>query len=396
MEYIQLSKEFYKSKENYEMLYANRYYNESTLHLPIQINGNEAFLTYPVEILQLISHIYKADKVLSEKIYELPGIALEQFTKKCLIDEIKLSNDIEGVYSTRKEIRKLLRPETKNRYQKRLYGLVQKYNMLMRDEEIRIASCADIRQIYDDLVLKEVLEEDKRNTPDGVFFRKEGVSVQGSDLKVVHTGINPEEKIISYMDECVKLINDNNINKLVAAAIVHYLIGYIHPFYDGNGRLDRFISSYLLSKELHPLIGYSLSCTIKKRINVYYKAFKITNDEKNKGDLTPFVILFLSIVAQAIDNLNNTLANKIEQLEYYHIRIKDISGEDKKREILFLMMQNTLFGEEGLTVQDISDILGISLPTVRNYIKNLHDGILLVGKTGHKNTYDINLDYFPA
>lgn len=394
MKYIQLSKEFYKDKENYEKLYLERYQGESTLHIPISVNGNEAFITFPMEVIQLITNIYKADKLLNRRINALPGIALEQFTKKCLIDEIKLSNDIEGVYSTRKEISELLKPETKERYRKRLFGLVQKYYMLSQEEEIRIDSCKDIRDVYNDLVLQEVMQEDKRNEPDGVFFRKNGVSVQGSDLRIIHNGVNPEEKIISYMDECLKLIHDDNINKLVTIAAIHYFIGYIHPFYDGNGRLNRFISSYLLSKELHPLVGYSLSYIIKKQINLYYKAFKMTNDKKNKGDITPFVIIFLGFIQQAVDNLNTVLANKFEQMQFYHKGILKAVKEEKTRDVLFILMQNSLFGEEGLTVEDIAKILQVSVPTVRNYMNYIGNEMLKVSKIGHKNAYDINFEYF--
>lgn len=35
---------------------------------------------------------------------KLPGEALLQFELKCLVEEIKMTNDIEGVASTRKEI----------------------------------------------------------------------------------------------------------------------------------------------------------------------------------------------------------------------------------------------------------------------------------------------------
>lgn len=321
MDYIQLSKEYYKNKDNYEQLYQSRFQGEFTLHIPIRINGNEAFLTYPPEMLQLITKIYKVNMSLCKKIQILPGIALQQFTKKCLIDEIKLSNDIEGIYSTRKEIRELLKPENTERYQKRLYGLVQKYNMLSHNENISLSSCKDIREIYDDLVLKEVMEEDIQNKPDGVFFRKNGVSIQGTNLKIIHNGVNPEKKIISYMDECLKLIKNDTLNPIAAASIIHYFIGYIHPFYDGNGRLNRFISSYLLSKELHPLVGYSLSFTIKKQVDVYYKAFKITNEFKNKGDITPFTLIFLDFILQASEHLNTTLTDKIEQMTFYYKKI---------------------------------------------------------------------------
>lgn len=332
--------------------------------------------------------------LLYEKIQLLPDIALEQFTKKCLIDEIKLSNDIEGIYSTRKEIRELLKPQTTEHCQKRLYGLVQKYNMLSHNENISIASCKDIREIYDDLVLKEVMEEDIQNKPDGVFFRKDSVSIQGNDLKIIHHGVNPEEKIISYMDECLKLIKDDTLNPVIAASMIHYFIGYIHPFYDGNGRLNRFISSYLLSKELHTLVGYSLSYTIKKQVDIYYKAFKITNEARNKGDITPFVLIFLDFIRQALEHLNTTLADKIEQMTFYYKKIMTVSKEDKLLDLLFALMQNSLFGEEGMTVEILASELSVSVPTIRNYINNIDNEMLKVSKIGHKNAFDINLEYF--
>ncbi|MFR6714147.1 MAG: Fic family protein [Phascolarctobacterium succinatutens] len=40
----------------------------------------------------------------------------------------------------------------------------------------------------------------------------------------------------------------------------------MHPFYDGNGRTDRFITSYFLSKHFHPLASLRLSIFIKKKI----------------------------------------------------------------------------------------------------------------------------------
>jgi len=337
MHYLQLAKQFYKDRDNYEQLYLSRFNNEETIHIPILIYGNEAFLTHPKEIIQLLTHIYKEDKQLSNNIRTLPGIALEQFMKKCLVDEIKLTNDIEGVYSTRKEIKELINPIGDLKNKKRLHGLVNKYIMLSQEENIKINSCQDIRNIYDELVLQEVLEEDENNAPDGVIFRKDSVSVQGKDLQIIHHGVTPEDKIISYMDECLRLINDDEINPLVIVAVVHYFIGYIHPFYDGNGRLNRFISSYYLSKELHPLVGYSLSYTIKKQIDVYYKAFKITNDKKNKGDITPFVIIFLDFILQSMEHLNNVLENKIEQLSHYCNKIEQEITNEKMMEMLFIL-----------------------------------------------------------
>ena len=394
MKYIQLSKLFYKNKNQFEDIYNNRFNNESTIHIPVNINGNPAFIVYSDEILNLITSIYKADKKLSSLVNTLPNIALEQFTAKCLIDEIKLSNDIEGVHSTRKEIKALLSPTTKEKTSKRLYGLVQKYLMLTLDEEISIQSCRDIRNIYDDLVLREVVEEDPANAPDGIYFRKEPVSVQGADLKIIHNGVNPEEQIITYIQEGLNLLYDSNINIMISVATFHYLIGYAHPFYDGNGRLSRFISSYFLSKELHPLIGYSLSYTVKKQLRLYYKAFKIVNEPKNRGDITPFVIIFLELIKEAFDGLNQTLLNKREQLDYYFYCTEKISTNDNIKELLFILVQNTLFGYEGLSIDELSEITKFSIPAIRNYIHQSAPELFDISKSGKKFLYNINLDYF--
>jgi len=325
----------------------------------------------------------------------MPAIATQQFTMKNLVDEIKITNDIEGVRSTRKEINALLNSQNANKIQKRLYGLVQRYKMILSEEEINISTCKNIRDIYDDLVLKDVLKEEPDNIPDGLYFRKDSVSVQGPDLKVIHYGVMPEEKIIEYLDEGLKLFN-GKVNKLVAIAAFHYLFGYIHPFYDGNGRLSRFISSYYLSKELNVLSGLSISYTIKEQIKDYYKSFTIVNDEKNKGDITPFVLMFLDIVSQSMDRLTTILQNKKEQLEFYYNKIGSIYEEEKICNILFVLTQNTLFGEEGMDVEQISMAIGASVSSVRNYIKLFEKDMFIINQLGRKKLYDINLDYLSS
>ncbi len=394
MEYIQLSKLFYKDRDNYETIYNTRYNSEAAIHIPIKISGNDAFIVYTNEIINNITSIYKLDKKLTNVINHLPPIALDQFSIKSLVDEIKLTNEIEGVHSTRKEIKALLSPtERANKYNgKRIYGLVQKYLMLMGEVDIPLHTCKDIRNIYDDLVLKEVLADDLDNEPDGLYFRSGPVSIQGPDLQIIHNGVNPEENIIEYIQEGLKLINDDKINKLISVSAFHYLIGYIHPFYDGNGRLSRFISSYYLSKEFHPLVGYSLSYTLKKQIKLYYKSFKIVNDSKNKGDITPFVTIFLELIKEVFERLISTLSNKLEQLNYYSKCIDKLNYTQNISDLMFVLVQNTLFGEDGLSVNELAKILEISIPALRLHIKQINPSLLSISKSGNKNLYNVALD----
>lgn len=394
MKYIPLAKQYYKDKSNYDNLYQNRFHCESTVHIPIRIHGNEAFFTYSEEVIQLISNIYKLDKLLGLTLNQLPAIARNQFRLKCLIDEIKSTNDIEGVYSTRREIKELIVKEGALNYKKRLYGLLQKYLILIDGEEIPMESCQDIRRLYDDLLLREIKKENPDNQPDGIIFRKELVHIQASDLQIIHSGVYPEETIIAYMEEGLKLLNNEALNKLAAIGAFHYLFGYIHPFYDGNGRLNRFISSYLLSKELTPMVGYGISNTIYKARRDYYKAFETVNDKKNRGDITPFVITFLELIYQSIAEMETVLADKFRQLKFYDRAIDRLELNGNLKDMIFIMVQNTLFGEDGMTVEELAEEMQLSVPSIRNYIRELDSDLLVISNEGRRKLYDINLDYF--
>lgn len=101
------------------------------------------------------------------------------------------------------------------------------------------------------------------------------------------------------MSKVIEILNSEQLPLLVRIAVVHYLIGYIHPFYDGNGRLSRLISRYMLQKDLNPLIALRLAYAIKNDKSQYYKAFDLCNDVKNRGDVTPFILMFLEMLEHA-------------------------------------------------------------------------------------------------
>ncbi len=67
----------------------------------------------------------------------LPKIALQQYINKCLIDEIVITNNIEGAYSTRKEIGEIL-DDLEGKSKNRFFGLVNKYAALQSKEDLSI------------------------------------------------------------------------------------------------------------------------------------------------------------------------------------------------------------------------------------------------------------------
>jgi len=391
MEYKLLSSIFYSDNSKYVDLYKSRLNSESTYRFNFNINEYGAFVVINHDILQRAQTIMELDRELLIKIHSVPQIALDQYRKKCLIDEIKMTNEIEGVNSTRKEINDILNDKTENNKRKRLYGLVKKYEMLM-DEDIKLDECEDIRKLYNELVLKEVVEEDSKNEPDGTIFRKDKVYVQNPSGKVIHNGAYPENEIIKEMSSGLNILNNEVYNYLIRIAVFHYIFGYIHPFYDGNGRTSRFISSYLLSRKLQILVSYRLSYTIKENIGSYYKSFKEANDEKNRGDLTVFVIKFFDMLIKSLKDLCSSLEEKHDKLNYFRdIAAKVCEEDEKKSSIIYILVQNTLFGENGLSVDELHEISNISKSKIISSLKEL-DEILYTTKDGRKKLYDVDLN----
>ncbi len=393
MNYKKLLTLSYTDEKEYQEVYKSRINSESTTLLDFEISGNQAFYVITQEILMLVTKIASVDKDLGRKMTLLPNIAIQQYTRQILIDEIKQTNDIENVFSTKKQIKDTLSKIEKNSFKGRFNGLIRKYQALEIKADISLNSCDDIRKLYDEIVLPEVIEEDPTDKPDGIMFRKESVSVYSESGKEIHVGSYPEAKIISNLTSALKILNDENVNYLVSAAVFHYLFAYIHPFYNGNGRTDRFISSYYVSKYLNPLVAYRLSYIIKKHKSQYYKMFTDTNDKRNKGDLTPFIIQFLEFVLEVEKELCEEIENRVNKTSYYTMRLKELSLTELDDKIAFYLMLNALFDAEGLSISRLQMIVGKSYNTVKKSIDRLQEMNLLRTETSGKSTlYEIDLN----
>ena len=394
MEYPILSELYYKDREAYKTLYEKRYQSEYAIHLDFQVNGNNVFFIQTPEINRMLTDILRMNTAGSNLCSILPGAAIGQFSRRCLIDEIVLTNSIEGVRSTRKEISDILDELEEKSKGKRFFGLVQKYDMLMTKEEIPIESCQNIRDIYDELVLREVEEENPYNLPDGKWFRKESVSIYSPSQKEIHKGVYPEENIIQAMEKALAFLHDESHEALCRIAIFHYLLEYIHPFYDGNGRLGRFICSYLLSQELVPVTGYRLSYTIKENINDYYKAFTVCNNPLSLGDLTPFLRMFLNLIKTSVEKLKESLQEGFVRLNRYWQRIGDLCAEkdEKLEKIYSLLIQAALFSEFGVSTDVVLEYAALSRTTLTRKLEQMPKNLLVKTKHGKTNYYSINLN----
>ena len=385
---------FHMGAKEYQDEYNSRYNADTTIHLNVTIGNDAAFICQTPEIYKQIISIERMDKAVDAVANTLPQLAISQFTSKCLIDEILLTNNIEGVHSTRKEIGEILQDLSTRDKRNRFVGLVAKYAALEDNQSMSFKTCQDIRNVYDDIFYEEIKATDHENLPDGEIFRKSGVEIQSATQKVIHKGLSPENKIIDTMNQSLAVLNDDDIDIFIRIAVFHYLFGYIHPFYDGNGRTSRFISSYLLSRQLNPLIGYRLSYTVKENISKYYKAFDVCNDPHNKGELTPFVEMFLNILEISLQQLLETLEEKKYKWEYYCQRIGILPNAEKTdiAHLYELLIQAALFSNIGISREELLNELKLSENTLRSRLRLIPEILLIENRQKGRKYYLLDLD----
>ncbi len=397
MSYKELKSLSYGDTELYTREYLSRFDSDEAIKLDFYIGKNQAFFLQNSDVMTVAYKIAKLDKKIDNLCSLLPGVALNQYSKKCLIDEIVITNKIEGIHSSRKEIGEaldILESQSKAKgKQKRFLSLVNKYFKLIKAKPISLQNSQDIRNIYDEILLDEVIIEDSSNKPDGQIFRKDSVSVYSETDKIIHSGLSPEHKIIEAMEQALKFLNDDSVEDLFRICIFHYLLEYIHPFYDGNGRLGRFLFSYGISQNLCPLISFRISETIKENIKSYYKAFKTCNDQRNLGDLTPFLLMQLNMILDAMGELNTSLQQRYATWNKYEESVDNYCGNNRNLRRLFsYLIQASLFSEKGISMHELQQNMKISKYIITNLMKEIPPELLVIKKKSNFKFYSINLD----
>lgn len=389
----------YGNRKKAEIEYERRMQSPTLRQLPFHIkpmHQAQQFQLYylPTDRMAILAEtIFRQDAeigALTSK--RLPQVALSCFLRESLIDELQNSNDLEGIRSTRKELAAGLDAmDQKARKSVRFEGMARAYSKLLADEPMELDTPEDVRRIYDELTQGEIAEADR---PDGQIFRKDAVYVNRVSRTgaVVHEGVLPEQRIIEGVQALISFIRQAEIPALYRIAIAHYYFGYLHPFYDGNGRTGRYISNVLIRRELSQYSAISLSRGCNQHRNDYAKLFENTSSPVNRGEVNGFIEGFLELLVQGQATVLQELAEKRYLLDRAHQKIMSDDSlkalDDNAQGILYLFAQNYYFAQDAGF--EVSQLLGIlkqqrySLPDyrLRKLLKDLeqHKAVQVVGK----------------
>ncbi|MDO4483725.1 MAG: Fic family protein [Clostridia bacterium] len=380
-----------KDKKNVATMAMSMRDSVSAITPNFAINGHPCFILYCDEILHELSEIRNINLYIDRCSSRLPSVARRQFLRQAIIEEIHQTNEMENIHSTRKEIKDELIVVENGQKGKRFDGMIRKYQLLLQKDRIPLQSCLDIRELYNSFVLDEVVKEDFNDAPDGVYFRKGTVSVVKGGHSI-HDGIYPEVALNEAMEHALQFLNDANYDPLIRISAFHYMFGYAHPFYNGNGRMTRFISSCMLSQEnIHLLVALRLSFVIKSHRTEYYKMFKTTNDKRNFGDMTRFVISFLSFIREASEQVFLFLQEKESLLNHYSDIVDRLILEQKTKEVLFILIQVSICESDSLSISELSNICDSSLYIIRKCLSQI-EGYTIYSQKGRASQYRANLE----
>ena len=404
--YENLIKLYYK-KQNIEEEYIKRIENPATLITDLKINpikrGNKILdKEYNLFYVNLLEHTLLQEKIVknSNKINyisnRLPTIAIKEIIMKILSNELYKTNKIEGIETVKSEIHSSLKDDRiSNKKSNKLDGIIKKYKDIMEnnfEDTEHIDNLSSFRKIYDEMF--EDFEKSGNYKLDGKYFRKDIVKVINGLGNTIHIGVNGEEAIEKNIEDLIQFMNIKDIPFLVKASIVHFFFEYIHPFYDGNGRFGRYLLSLYLARKLDNLTAFSVSYSISRNLDDYYKSFVEVEDVTNYGEITFFVENILKTIKNGqemiIELLNDSVMRFKHSIEILDELTKELS--EKENIILRIYLQNYLFNDfEELTNVELTSIIGdLTQQTINKYTQELEKKGYLVKIKQRPLTYSLS------
>ena len=112
------------------------------------------------------------------------------------------------------------------------------------------------------------------------------------------------------------------LHPVVKAVLLHFMIGYEHPFVDGNGRTARAIFYWAMLRAGYSMAEFlSISTIIRKAPAQYVRAYLLS--ERDDNDATYFLDFHLRVLLRAIDALHGYLARKAREMRDVERLLKD-------------------------------------------------------------------------
>lgn len=238
----------------------------------------------------------------------------DTYLLKSLTEEAITSSQLEGASTTRKVAKEMLQSgrEPKDRSERMILNNYRAMQF-MRSRS------------HDDLTPAMVLELHRIVTagtlddPDGagrLRLADENIVVADETGRLLHLPPDAGRLEQRMRDLCAFANEDQSspfVHPVVRAIVLHFWLGYDHPFVDGNGRTARVLFYWSLARSAYWLCEFtSISRILKHAPSKYALSYLYTETDDN--DFTYFLLHQLKVLCRAIEDLHTYLARKQEEL----------------------------------------------------------------------------------
>jgi Fic family protein len=311
----------------------------------------------------------------------------DRYLVSSLIEEAITSSQLEGAATTRKEAKNMLRSGRKPRDRSERMVL-NNYRVMEKIRELK-SEPLSLERVME---LHRIVTEGTLETPDAAGrFRKddERISVMDATQSTVLHDPPAAELLPERLQRLCDFANREEkaepfVHPVIRAIIVHFMLGYDHPFVDGNGRTARALFYWSMARSGYWLMEYlSISHMIRKAPAKYARAYLLTETDEN--DATYFILHQLDVIERAIDVLHDYLSRKIgEQQEAEQLlrQSKRLADSLNHRQ-LALLTHALRHAGHGYTVQNHKRSDQVTTQTARTDLQKLEElGLLEQRKRG--------------
>ncbi len=299
----------------------------------------------------------------------------KQYLKSSLMEEAIYSSMIEGAATTRKVAKEMLRlkKQPKDRSQQMI---VNNYNTIQfisshKDTPLSVELLLEIH--------RRITEKTLKNEEDAGRFRTEEDDIVVFDVMAGETVHTPPaaEKLPQFAIDLCEYFNDNNVvpyvHPIIRGIIIHFMVGYFHPFVDGNGRTARALFYWYMLKEGYWMTEYlSISRVIAKSKKAYEKAYLYT--EVDEMDLGYFIHYNMKVLEQAYRELKEYIQRKQAEKRTAHQYMRLGYINERQAQVIQRFVDDP---NEVITVKELQERFSISPTTAKQDIVNLMERGLL-------------------
>ena len=268
----------------------------------------------------LQAKLFKISNLAGQGIIPHNSIKNQYLISSLIMEEAISSSQLEGASTTRKIAKEILvserKPKTQDEQMIVNNYLLMKEILRIKDEELSVDMILSLHQIA-------THETDDNGNVAGELRENDNIVIMDRDDNILH-----QPPLVSELPKRLQLLCDfaneehagkNNsmfIHPIVKAIILHFMIGYDHPFSDGNGRTARALFYWFMLKNGFDYFEYiSISKFLKEAPKKYSMSYLYS--EMDDNDLTYFIYYQVDIILRAIDDLLDYLQKK--SLEYEEI-----------------------------------------------------------------------------